>query len=80
MKKLIVAILLGVLCGGCRDTSVCVIEYQNGEKEYVTCWNDLTYGPLFGADTELRIFTENGILHRQLSAIKKWEIRSGGEK
>ena len=75
MNKLIVVILLGVLCVGCRDNQLCIIEYRTGEKEEVLCRCALTYGPIFGADTELRIFSENGVSHRQIDAIKKWELR-----
>ena len=77
MNKLIVAILLSVLCVGCRDDQLCIIEYRTGEKEEVPCWNALTYGPMFGADTELRIFSENGVSYRQLDTIKKWDLRRG---
>ena len=77
MKKLIVALLLSALCVGCRDNQLCIIEYRTGEKEEVPCWNALTHGSIFCADTELRIFTENGVSYRQLDTIKKWEIRKG---
>ena len=78
MKKLCIAILAGVLCCGCCNTSECHIEYVDGSVEAIECWNAMANGSLFGSDTELVIFCRERQLHRPLASIKKWEfIRKG---
>ena len=75
MRILLLIALLA--CAGCLENeSVCEIEYMDGTKESIECFDATVKEPFFGSPTVLKIYVSGGDWQiKSLATIKRWKLR-----